>query len=127
MGDVTALWVAIGGCCGGLLRASLAEAAALCRVSRLWATLIANTAACVLLGWVVAAAQAGSIPPVVAVAAGTGVAGALSTWSTLAGELRDLLGQPDQPLSRRILLAAGYGGLTISTGAAAILLGSLMA
>lgn len=74
------LLVAAGGFVGGLARWSLARI-----LPAHPATLAANALGSVILG--VAVGSPGLIPLVV----GTGVAGALSTWSTLANQLAELV------------------------------------
>lgn len=91
--------VFVGGALGGMARYLL---------SRLrWGTLIANTLACLLLGWAPSSLLLGA-----------GIAGALSTWSTLAKELGTLITQ------RRWAQALGYFALTLALGLGAVLVGN---
>ncbi|WP_313286640.1 fluoride efflux transporter FluC [Corynebacterium vitaeruminis] len=75
------LAIALGGFLGGILRYLLSKT-----LPALWGTFAANAAACLLLGY----ASAASLSPAVTALLGTGIAGALSTWSTLAKELGGL-------------------------------------
>lgn len=71
-------------------------------------TFIANMAACVVL------AAVRDASPLVMAAVGTGFAGALSTWSTLAKELGTLIRQ------RRWKMLLGYATATILGGMVAV-------
>ncbi|AIU33327.1 MULTISPECIES: fluoride efflux transporter FluC [Corynebacterium] len=69
--------VALGGFCGGVCRFWLGK------LGPYRGTLVANIAACALIAWLWRSA----LPQELIVLVGTGLAGALSTWSTLAQEL----------------------------------------
>ncbi|MDO4611016.1 CrcB family protein [Corynebacterium sp.] len=99
---MTAAAIAAGGALGAVARHLLTKLG-------LGGLLAANVAACALLGWCAAD------PPPGAWAAflGAGVAGALSTWSTLAARVGDLWSDG------RRGAAAGYLGLTAVLGLAA--------
>ncbi|WP_454044880.1 fluoride efflux transporter FluC [Corynebacterium sp. Marseille-Q2516] len=94
--------VAGGGMIGGSARFVLAQ-----RPGGVWGTWLANSLACLVLGVVTAAGGAGAL---VVLAAGTGFAGALSTWSTLAAELGARV------RARRWASAAGYLAATVAAG-----------
>ena len=66
---------------GGMARFSLGQFG---RGNFPFGTLVANTAASVLLGWIASTGETSHL------VIGTGFAGALSTWSTFAYELVDL-------------------------------------
>ncbi|MEJ5928716.1 CrcB family protein [Corynebacterium sp. H128] len=90
--------VALGGMCGGVMRLFLSR-----RLPPLWGTFCANVVACALLGWATSTAES---PFFLA----AGLAGALSTWSTLAKEVGTL------PLRK----ACVYLALTLLAGTAAM-------
>ncbi|PLW00855.1 crcB 2 [Corynebacterium ulcerans] len=69
--------VLLGGFCGGVCRFWLGK------LGPYRGTLVANVAACALIAWLWRSA----LPQELMVFVGTGLAGALSTWSTLAQEL----------------------------------------
>lgn len=98
------LAVGAGGFLGGVARWGLAS-----WPGGLRGTFAANLLAAAVLGAVIGAVAHGSL---VYLALGTGFAGALSTWSTLARELGTLLRQ------RRLLLLAGYVSATLTAGVA---------
>lgn len=98
------LAVGLGGFAGGMVRGVLAR----------WpggpaGTFAANLAATAVLAGVIAAAGHTGL---VYLALGTGFAGALSTWSTLAREIGQLLKE------RRYVPAAGYASATLTAGVA---------
>lgn len=95
------LAVALGGFLGGALRSLLVG-----WPGGLRGTFTANLVAVVVLGLTLGY---GGLP---ALAAGVGFAGALSTWSTLAREIGDLL------QARRHALVAGYATATLTAGLA---------
>lgn len=95
------LAVGLGGFLGGLLRGLLAR-----WPGGLRGTFTANLVATVVLGGVLGAGE------LLYLAVGTGFAGALSTWSTLARELGQLL------KDRRWGLLAGYASATLTAGLA---------
>ncbi|MCQ9344243.1 CrcB family protein [Corynebacterium kozikiae] len=74
----TVIWVFAGGAIGGAARYLLSKLP--------FGTLIANTAACWLLGQVMRTGTGTDSTQYLLL--GAGLAGALSTWSTLAGELQ---------------------------------------
>lgn len=96
------LAVVAGAFLGGALRGLLRH-----RPGGLRGTWTANISASLLLGMVLAVWSSGSLWQV---ALGTGFCGALSTWSTLAGELGSLLRERSW---RRLLR---YLGLTLGAG-----------
>lgn len=95
------LAVAAGGFLGGAMRSLLAA-----RPGGLWGTFTTNLLAVVVLGLVLGHGG------LLALAAGAGFAGALSTWSTLAREIGGLLRE------RRFRRAAGYTSATLTAGVA---------
>lgn len=84
---MTALWVAVGGALGAALRFTLAQHLDR-RGTAPWhpGTLLANTAASLVLGACTGAALDGDALALV----GTGLCGGLSTYSSLAVQTRDL-------------------------------------
>lgn len=98
---VTVLAVGFGGFLGGLVRGVLSR-----WPGGLHGTFTANLMATIVLGVVVGAGE------LVFLAVGTGFAGALSTWSTLARELGQLLKE------RQWRLLAGYASATLTAGLA---------
>lgn len=99
----------VGGFLGGVGRWALSR-----RRGGRWGTWGANVIACVVMGAVV-----GTREPL-ALLWGTGVAGALSTWSTLARELGQNVRQ------RRWRTVVGYATATLLAGLAGIWLGGLL-
>ncbi|AJE33983.1 MAG: CrcB family protein [Corynebacterium humireducens] len=95
------LAVGVGGFCGGVARWALGV-----WPGGLRGTFAANLLAVIVLG---AALGAGGVT---SLAWGTGFAGALSTWSTLAREIGGLL------RARRFRLVAGYTTATLTAGVA---------
>ncbi|WP_241228376.1 fluoride efflux transporter FluC [Corynebacterium hylobatis] len=93
------LAVGLGGFLGGMLRGLLAR-----WPGGLRGTFTANLLATVVLGAVIGAGD------LVYLALGTGFAGALSTWSTLARELGELLKE------RQWRLLTGYISATLTAG-----------
>lgn len=85
--------VFIGGMIGGLTRYILSKL-----LPALWGTWTANTLACLLLASSVAHPERHLIM-------GAGIAGAMSTWSTLAAELGELLKTRQYALAGAIMLA----------------------
>ncbi|AKE40813.1 hypothetical membrane protein [Corynebacterium kutscheri] len=94
---LTIILVFLGGMAGGLLRHALSHI-----LGGYWGTFIANTLACFLIGL--------GLTPAMSI----GVAGALSTWSTLAKELGMLID------ARRYALFSGYLLLTLTAGLLAL-------
>jgi len=104
----TALAVAAGGAAGAVLR-YLAGV----RWGSLRGTFVVNVVGCALLGVLVALAPQGSatsFPWWYALLA-TGVAGALTTWSTLAMQVYDLATRDRAVASGYLLVTIGTGGL----------------
>lgn len=109
------LIVFLGGMVGGMCRYVLARAPQ-------WGgipvgTLAANTIACGILGMVTQA----ELTALWQFFLGVGVAGALSTWSTLAKELGDML------IDRLYMRFAIYLGITLLSGVCATGFGSWLA
>lgn len=104
---LTALAVGAGGFLGGVGRWALAV-----WPGGLRGTFTANLLAVLMLGAVVGSGGAGGIGGITVLALGTGFAGALSTWSTLAREIGQLL------QARRFRLVAGYTSATLIAGVA---------
>ena len=103
------LAVALGGFLGGVARWALAV-----WPGGLRGTFAANFLAVAVLGAVIGL---GGVP---ALALGTGFAGALSTWSTLAREIGQLL------QARHLRLVAGYTSATLTAGVAVAWLMSVL-
>jgi CrcB protein len=94
--------VFVGGVVGTLLRAGLLQLFPFENGTWPWATFLANLAACVALGYVLTSQRQYEGAPVRVALLGTGVCGALSTFSTLQLEIYEMVDAGD------ILLAAGY-------------------
>lgn len=109
---VSLLFVCLGGAIGGATRYALSVT-----LPRLVSTMIANCIACVVAG---IALQCFSTATLGYAALLVGVAGALSTWSTLAAELGQLLTE------NRYGTCFLYFGATMVGGTAALALGSLI-
>jgi CrcB protein len=111
-----------GGCLGTLARAGLAEWLPHDAGRWSWATFAANVAGAALLGWAVTRLQERMPPtayrrPLV----GTGLCGALTTFSTLQLELLDLSDAGRAGVALAYLacsLAAGFGVLWLASGVA---------
>lgn len=84
-----------------------------------WGTLVANAVACLLLGLVAGLGLAADSPAFALL--GTGVAGAMSTYSTFAFETVRLAE------NGAVLRAAAYPGVSVAIGLAALLLGLALA
>lgn len=106
----SALAVAFGGAVGGAARWRLS------RMGPYRGTLVANTLACGVLGVL---SQA-DLPDVWLLFCATGLAGALSTWSTLARELGELF------RANKHTRALAYVLLTLACGVLAMLLGRFL-
>ena len=106
-----------GGCVGALARAGLAEAAPVGPGEWPWATFAVNICGAFLLGWLTTRLQE-RLPPSAyrRPLLGTGLCGALTTFSTLQVELLDMLD------AGRDGLAALYAGLSIAAGCLAVAL-----
>lgn len=117
MGAVASGWrawatVALGGACGGLLRAGLAErwpAAG----GWPWVTFAANLAGAALLAWVVAVQGR---RPWARPLLGAGLCGGLTTFSTLQVEAIELARDGHAGLAAAYLAASVGGGLTLASG-----------
>lgn len=108
MSVMSLVLVAVGAALGGVGRYWLGRV-----LPELYGTLAANTAACFLLG-VVASLGTQHLHPGVVLVAGMGFSGALSTWSTLARELGELI------RNRQLLRAGRYGVATVVLGIGAV-------
>jgi CrcB protein len=110
-----------GGCAGALGRYGLIEALGHEPGHWPWATLIANVIGCALLGWLVTRLQ--ERLPLSAYKRpflGTGLCGALTTFSTFQLELLDMLREGHEAL------ALGYAATSLVTGFAAVALASAL-
>ncbi len=104
--------IAIGGAAGALARVGLGEALAAGPGQWPWATFIANLAGALLLGWLITMLQeqlpVTTIPrPLI----GTGLCGALTTFSTLQVEILTMLRGGHVALALIYLCASVTGGL----------------
>jgi fluoride exporter len=106
-----------GGCAGALARALLGEAFPAGAGEWPWATFTANVGGSFLLGWLTTRLQE-RLPPSAyrRPLLGTGLCGALTTFSTFQLELLEMLD------GDRVGLAAAYAGATLATGAVAVAL-----
>lgn len=89
-----------------------------------WGTFTVNVAACLMLGLVTGALSAGSAPAEVRLAAGTGLCGALSTYSTFSYETLRLAGGGAGLLPAAVnvvaSVGAGLGALVAGTALAGL-------
>ncbi len=100
-----------GGCAGAIARALLAEAWAHDPSAWPWATLAANVAGALILGWVTTRVPGPSLRrPLL----GAGFCGALTTFSTMQLELLEMLD------AEHYALAAGYAAASMGAGLAAV-------
>ena len=111
-----------GGCAGAVARALLGEALVHDPGTWPWATLIVNVAGAFALGWLVTRLQE-RVPPSLyrRPLLGTGLCGALTTFSTLQLELLQLLD------ADRAGLAAAYAAASLALGLAAMALATNLA
>ncbi|MEU2389095.1 fluoride efflux transporter CrcB [Streptomyces sp. NPDC007369] len=86
-----------------------------------WGTFVVNAAACLLLGVLAGAALAGAASSRWSLLLGTGLCGALSTYSTFSYETLRLAERG------RLFLAAANVAASVLAGLGAVLLGSLVA
>ncbi len=106
-----------GGCVGAMVRAELSVALPYESGHWPWATLLVNVAGAFVLGWVITRVEDGREPFAHAGRLlGTGVCGALTTFSTLQIELLEMLDDD------RYGLAAAYVLASIAAGLAAVAL-----
>ncbi len=108
-----------GGVIGGAVRTALAEAAPTHTGHWPWVTFSVNVLGCLLLGYFVTRLQ--ERLPITAYRRpllGTGLCGALTTFSTFQIELLKLLDKGDAGL------AIGYGAASLAAGFAAVVLGT---
>jgi CrcB protein len=107
----------IGGCAGALARALLGEAVPHDPGAWPWATFGANVGGAFLLGWLTTRLQE-RLPPSAyrRPLLGTGLCGALTTFSTLQLELLEMLDDD------RIALAGAYAGSSLVAGCLAVAL-----
>jgi len=108
--------IVVGGMIGGLLRAVVTETFPIHPGTWPWATFAVNLVGCFLLGVVVTRHEDHGARPHWKPLLGTGLAGALTTFSTLQVELLNLLERDD------VALAAGYAAASIVLGLAAVAL-----
>ena len=110
--DLAAIFV--GGCIGALARAALADAVPADPGQWPWATLVANLAGAFALGWISTALPPASRGrPLL----GTGLCGALTTFSTLQLELLHMLDASE------VGLAATYLSVSVVAGLVAVMAG----
>ncbi|MGO9322226.1 MAG: fluoride efflux transporter CrcB [Solirubrobacteraceae bacterium] len=106
-----------GGCVGAVARAALAQSWAVRADQWPWATFIVNMLGAALLGYFVTRLQE-RLPPSLYRRAflGTGICGALTTFSTVMVELAKMLE------GAHLALAGAYAGASLAGGFAAIFL-----
>lgn len=106
-----------GGCAGALARAGVGEAFPYSPGSWPWATFAVNVAGAFALAWLVTRLQE-RLPPTAywRPLLGTGLCGALTTFSALQLELLDMLD------AGRAALAGGYAAASVAAGGLAIAL-----
>lgn len=86
-----------------------------------WGTLAVNVAGCLLLGLVTGAVAAGAAPSRAQLLVGTGLCGALTTYSTFSYETLRLAGRG------AARLAVANVAVTVTAGLGAVLLGGALA
>jgi CrcB protein len=108
-----------GGCLGALARAALAQALQVRPGAWPWATFAVNILAALLLGYLITRLQE-RLPPYAYGRSflGTGICGALSTFSTMMVELLRMID------GHHWMLALGYGTASILGGLGAVFLAS---
>ncbi len=106
-----------GGFAGALARVALAEGWAVDAAQWPWATLVANLAGALILGYVAARLREGRARLLL----GAGLCGALTTFSTLQLELLRMLD------GSHYALAASYALVSVALGLAAVVLGRRLA
>ena len=111
-----------GGCAGAVLRALVGEALVHDPGAWPWATLIVNLAGAFALGWLVTRLQE-RVPPSLyrRPLLGTGLCGALTTFSTMQVELLQMLD------ADRLGLAAAYAAVSLALGLLAVALATNLA
>ena len=110
--DLTAVFA--GGAAGTLARAGLLEAVPVVPGAWPWATFAANVAGAFVLGVVAARTAPASRARALL---GTGVCGALTTFSAMQVELLQMLA------AQRLTLALAYAAASVAAGLAAVALG----
>ena len=108
--------IVVGGMIGGLLRAATVEALPVHPGTWPWATFAVNIVGCFVLGVVVTRHDHYDAAPHWRPLLGTGLAGALTTFSTLQVEVLNLLEDHDT------VLAVGYVTASVTVGLAAVAL-----
>lgn len=103
-----------GGVAGTLIRAGLAEAWAASPSGWPWPTFAANIAGCVVLSWVISHLRVNGGSSRRLALLGTGLCGALTTFSTMQIEIYDLVDAGHAPM------AAGYLVASLAIGLAAV-------
>lgn len=112
----------VGGCAGALARALAGEALVHDPGHWPWATLLVNLAGAFVLGHVITRVEDGREPfPHAGRLLGTGLCGALTTFSTLQLELLEMLDDD------RYALAAAYALVSIAAGLLAVVLTTRLA
>jgi len=122
-GWMVGVWVAMGGAFGSLVRYGVGRLCSWClpNASSVLGTGLVNLVGAFLLGVVVSSFPANPKPSVWVLFLGVGFCGGLTTFSTLAMELADLMQQ------RRFLGLIGYGAGSLALGLLAFLAGVWMA
>ncbi|MFY9488286.1 MAG: CrcB family protein [Solirubrobacterales bacterium] len=100
-----------GGIAGTLARAAIAEFVPVETGAWPWATLTANVVGCAILGFVIAHLADAESPGRRVALLGTGLCGALTTFSTFQLELYELVDAGEAPLALGYLIASLTTGL----------------